>query len=224
MAFYDIFPTTPLLDDFNRPDEDPATTNWTTPLWSGEGNAELFNQQFVRRGGVGAWYDLATFNVANVEMWATLVEVPSLDGYPVHSYFVANPGGLSTSATLYHGSFVRTAGQWYTTISRINSGVTTFLQADYGPITALSDGDGIGFRCINNVLYLYHRVGPSGNPWLLVTYYDDSLNAARLTGQIYLAVGQDQATKHWDNFGGGVSNIGGSTMLQSHPIFRTRGG
>lgn len=179
------FPSTRILDDFNRPDEDPITTNWTTPLTSGDQSARCVGYRFAgaAAGGWGtAYYDLAQFGpdceayitvttlASAATVWARATSVGgSTSGYAV----------LLSSTTIY--------------IYRVDAAVGTIIAQKS---LSSSAGCKIGIRAIGSQIEAWRDVGSGWVRQLVVT---DSTYATKG----YIATEISGSTGRSDNFGGG---------------------
>lgn len=200
------FPTTGIIDTVTTT-EDPVTTKWTTPLDVFSGNYYTDGSKMGGREG-GAWYDLSTFG-PDSEVWGTVTAVPASDGRPIRMYTNYTNPPDNNSGTFYRVSWVKISGSWYVSIHRCNAGsFTNILGSDYGPITALAAGYGVGMSCIGNVVTAYVRYGASGTSWTTITSADDSAAGSKITVAGYIAVHSDDATVFWDDIGGGTAGTG----------------
>lgn len=193
------FPTTPILEDFNRADQNPLTTNWTCPLFTGEGSLQIVSNQ-VKGNTTGSafnngWYDIGTYG-PDCEAYYTLitrgaaghlinlfVRLTSMDGSP-NGYFVRH--------------ILTGAGADTIRIRRIDNGVSSALGADITSVR-VELGQKIGIQCIGDQISAYHFDGVSWN--LLGTRTDGTY-----TSQGYIALDIQDTTTVCENLGGGSYN------------------
>lgn len=190
------FPTTNVLDTFTGTDEDPITTNWSTPVRTGSGNVERWSG--TAEGPGDAWYDLEEFG-PDIEVYCTLAAVSAIDTNHVGLLGCIDGEGTS-SATFYWLTWYRNGASWYVSVSRYNTGTYTNLVSEYGPVPTLVAGDGIGMEIVGNVIKAYHR---SSGVWSNIYTYDDSGAGGKITTAGFIGFQADDSDFKVDDFGGG---------------------
>lgn len=181
------FPTTGLLDDFNRANENPIAGNWSTSALGGSGNKwQLLTNQATGLGAPsGNWY-LTSYG-PDCEVYCTLV-TQAADIFTLWARTV-NP----SLSTLNGYRLV-----WLSpslTITRIDGGVSTSIGADVG--ITFTNGDKLGMSCVGSLItsYLFH-----GGSWSQV----DQVTDATYSAAGFLAMETDIATAVVDDFSGGT--------------------
>lgn len=191
------FPTTSLLDDFNRANEVPATTNWSGPMESGDGSMNV-NSNRLRPDGAGfsaSWYDLSTFG-PDCEAWVTIDTKETEDAGQMEVRIRLQDVGTA-GLDGYIVRYLPKSGTDVVQIRRFDNGSTTQLGADINQ--DFDAGDGLGIECIGNQISAYRR---SAGVWsLLGTRTDSTYTGA---GYIGLADHLGNAVGFFDDFGGGT--------------------
>lgn len=199
------FPTTSILDDFNRANEGPPpSANWvnggftdylkvlsnqaiTTPAWLG---GEMWNTDFGPDCEV--YYTIAALNgntAANIDLFARV----QLDG-----------GGVMTDGY----AVVWVAGSGNLIIYR--TAAWSILKSVTGAQT-LADGDSVGMSVVGTTISVYHK--PSAGSWTLITTQtDSSVSSAGKIGVYVTAVTTPTNTISIDDFGGGTVGGGGAPV------------
>ena len=189
------FPTTPVLDDAERADENPLSDggNWNGPI---RGNLELLkivSNQFAHHDGAGAqgamWWTPEQFT----RPLEVHVEIPVLSGVAGVYYCISNAPPDTTNVDFY-------SWQWQTSTTmrlyEVLNGVFTQVGSDYA--ITLASGDAIGVYLDENGIHnLYHK--PSAGSWTLIDSVDDDTFTSGFIGMTCGA----NATVRLDNFGGG---------------------
>lgn len=189
------FPTTSLLDAFNRADENPVNTNWGD-VHPAVSEMRIVSNQLV--GQVAGSFNCSHWETsfgADQEAWATLAAKWSSNNHQADLWVRTQnpPGGDldSYSLKVYDDG----ADEIITLWRQINTG-DTLIGSVVATITA---GDGLGISAIGTTIRAYHKIGAGA--WTEVLNVTDSV----ITGTGYLAVGASPAgTIVWDNFGGGT--------------------
>lgn len=192
-------PLTPILDSFNRADENPAT-GWTA--FPGVEGVRVLSTKFA--AGTTTAQNGAYFNTAmtgpNQEVYITISTLPVNLGSTV-IYARNDPSGGGTVGNNYalrHSRIDGTSDQIF--ISRHDASVATTL-ATYSQ--DLSAGDAIRMRCVGSTIEAWVRVS---NVWTMLgsvtdVKYDGTGNQTRLS----LATQEPSTpTARWDDFGGGT--------------------
>lgn len=187
------FPSTGVLDNFNRADETPIVTNWTTPMYSDEATGpDNWNNQMDFRAG-SAYYDLFEYG-PDCEAWITLTTPPPLGEFNLRAR-IQGEGGVHGSGSYYWARFVFAAGTYDWSIRKRVSGVDTIINA--GASTTLVSGDGVGLECIGTTIAAYKR---SAGTWSQLGTATDSA----ITALGFIGVHSDDGGCNADDFGGGA--------------------
>ena len=186
---YAEFPTTGILDDFNRSNENPLSDggNWNGPIWSGDGQLEVVSNQAMsdNSGWGGSWWDVETFT--DSEVYVTLPV--AFDRMELNIRF----DGMGTAA-------IR---GYYITFDEIDSEIDIArLDDDDNDVElgatisqSLSSGDKVGVSMIGDTLTVWLN---EGSGWNSLGTRTDSTYASG-----YIAIATDQDTARFDDFGGG---------------------
>lgn len=194
------FPTTSVLDDFNRANG-ALGSNWTTPTFA---SSFSISSNVVFGGSTGniQYYNVATYG-PDFEIY---VSVPNLPGSGQQCGIVGGalqPGSAITidgySVTYTHGAPGTLA------ILRITDGAAAATVASSSQ--TLTAGDQIGLK----------RVGTTLTSYINGTQIDTGTDSTH-TGAGYLVMYSTNTTHSFDNFGGGTL----SASATSRPLFRAR--
>src|SRR5512139_3914486 len=182
------FPTTPVLDDFNRANEGPPpSASWAT--FTGSGHKVLSNAMVPAAADVSLSRRGTSFG-AEAEIFATIATWPAqvdlfikLSGtYATRTGYQVNANGSSTQ------------------IYKVVGGTPTQLGATDASVT-WGNGDAIGFAYVGSTLTVYRR--PSGSTtWAVVTTRTDTALQGN-TGYIGIET-VNNSTYVIDDFGGGT--------------------
>lgn len=186
------FGQTGILDNFNRANEGPPMTGWTTPAGVGG---------LIVSGSVCAASTANAFGIysaspsnANCEAWFT---VSTATGAGATVSIFARAKDVSSAATFdAYGLVVTEAATDWWAIRRVDNGLATTLGASFAQ--EVSNGDGIGIRCSGSTITAWYRSGSAGSWTELASRTDSTYSAAG-----YLAVSISDTTGRVDNFGGG---------------------
>ncbi|UOF78776.1 hypothetical protein [Caudoviricetes sp.] len=206
------FPTnTTILDSFAGADENPITTNWTTPAWGGGGNCRLLSNELTQggNGGQGAYYDIVTSYGPDVEAYATLlfatISTSRLAGPMLRLGGVL--GGLLDGYTI--GPDRGGWNNWF--IQRWDDSVPTNIAGPSGGTFA--SGDKAGGEIISTTLTGYRYT----TSWASVITTTDSTYTA--AGAVGLYVEHDAANiNRFDDFVAGTVVVPGSLLPRRHPM------
>lgn len=210
------FPTTGILDNFDRANEDPMTTNWTAPLFPGELSPALISNAMHGYNGTpstqaDAWYDVSNFG-PDCEVYATMVAaVPVTD----HMELWLRTASEGTSNTT--GYFLRyspSAGTDSITIQRADIGSDGALGATISQ--DVSAGDSLGLSAVGSTITAWYK--PAAGSWTSLGARTDSTYTAAGKLAVRFIEGGDPSTGIWDDFGGGtVVEEEGGTFPTSPP-------
>jgi len=195
------FPTTAVIDNFNRADGQASFTGggWTNQI-EGANSGTLTivsNQLAVFSNGAGeassAWYNTSTYG-ADCEVYCT-VPVKAGAGNPTELYArVQSPGSAAIDG--YRVRLWDDAGTDFFDVSRTDNGANTVLGATISQEYAA--GDSFGMSIIGSTIEVWYK--PSAGAWTsLGTRTDSTYSSAG-----YLGVGMWFSTGRVDDFGGGT--------------------
>jgi hypothetical protein len=193
------FPTTPLLDNFIRADEDPISQggNWSNPVPSIIGAGRLVSNQLIGSvsGGCANRYARTDFDI---ESWATLATV---SGTARDVSVTCRGSGTDSTYNSYSFTVTTTTGAWV--LQRIVNLVATTLTSGTLAGGALVAGNSIGIQAISTLLIAWANIG---GVWSVVSSIADTTFAS---GSIAVVVntGSDVA---FSAFGGGRYDPGSS--------------
>jgi hypothetical protein len=188
------FPTTGLLDQFNRANEGPppgaAWGGEVRPSWSST-QLKLLSNACVSNGGGGsnASNYFNTIYGPDSEVYMTLTALA--ENYERTFLFLRK----TAADTVYMATF-DAAPTNTVTITRVVATVETAI----GSATAvtLAAGDTIGFEAIGTALKIYRK--PSAGAWALIKSETDG----GITGAGYAGIGTSGASAILDDFSGGT--------------------
>ncbi len=194
------FPTTPLLDDFNRADG-ALGSNWSTPVESGEpGTPTIFSNAMVAPGSTdaSAWWNPTTFG-PDTEVFGT---IPSASDKSAAIYLFARTASENSSGSdNYTVVFILQSNtiEVYRNINNVGT----------GPILSISHTHTVGSQ-------YGMRVSTVGADNFIEVFKDgvslgsttDVGQAANVPGPGHIGAGLfgggSSLTRAWDNFGGGT--------------------
>jgi len=197
------FPTTGILDNFNRGNEGPPpSANWFTPTGPvGMGGLKVAGNQCIISdlndiGYGSAFWTGSTFG-PDCEAYITGVTVPDEDVRFIRLYLRMTTTDYATMDG-YIVSFVYDTSQCICQISRIDNGANTQLGADIN--ITLSDGDKLGADISGVNPSTITAYQDTGGGWASIGSREDSDHDG--AGYIALAA-NDLITTVMDDFGGG---------------------
>lgn len=199
------FPTTSLLDNFNRADSTTSLgSNWTSPLESTFSSPGILSNQAYCGGGT---FKDAYWNVnqwTDVEAWVTLVALPT--GVIQSRLYarVQNPGNAST----LQGYWIQVNGAGASWIGKTIANTLITLNSSGAPTFAA--GDSVGITVVGTLITMYRK--PAAGAWAAsITATDTDISGP---GYIGIQTRNDSLTK-WDDFGGGgiAANLGSTSWL-----------
>ncbi len=193
-------PLTPLLDDFNRPNNSgPPGPSWSHMVVSSTAstnNLHITNQQITGYSNSNADYWNPQPFGPNSEVWITVATKPTADQDPVVLGLRFQNPDLATAGGYQIYYIKRTSPpDQYKMIARINGTTSTTLATANGP--TLSAGDRLLFRAIGTSLELWRFT--AGTWTQILTASDSTFNGAG-----YLILTSRNGAVRLDNFGGGT--------------------
>lgn len=204
-----MFPTTPILDDFNRADN---VSNLGSGAWTGDfinGGWPIMgissNQMYPQSAFKSAYWTNQKFG-PNQEVYATFPVAP-VSGSNAWVEMIVR--GNSPNTASYNGYLLRGNTVSIFAIRRDVGGVETTTGGSYG---TMANGDGLGIEANGNVYRFFQF---TAGAWTLLGTVTDSLLPVG-GGYVGLAMG-NEVTQRADNFGGG--NIEGQPTTVPHVVY-----
>jgi hypothetical protein len=192
------FPVTGILDSFDRADEGPPMTGWTTGLRGGTNGLKIVTNQC--QGAVAAAANDGYWNAQqygpDCEVYCTLVTLPTSGDELELWARVQNPG---TSVVGYLVRFIRNTPGNLTRIQiyRSDNNVQTQLGVEVGTAPVMAPGDKFGLQIVGGALNVYMNRGAG---WVLQRSETDTT----YQGSGYLGLRFfNSSTATVDDFGGG---------------------
>lgn len=180
------FPTTGILDNFNRTNANPLDGNWVNGFW-GDNNMKLVSNALMGavNGWNGAYYN--TSYGADQECYITL----TTKNATLSLILMVRSGGTLTSSPNGYAFYVSgTTGS----IRRVTSGSGTTLGATF--TVAPASGVKYGISVIGDTIAAYEN---TAGTWTELASRTDST----YTEAGYLAIEVNPNSDIWDDFGGG---------------------
>jgi hypothetical protein len=197
------FPTTPIIDDFDRSDENPLGAPWDNPLaFAGVDALELSgNQLRCTTDDIAGGRIALPGSSADQEAYVTLAALPAT-GAGSFVVSVRTQIGVGTDIDGYDVAVSVAAGAW--SIRRVDNLAATVLNSGTLVEGAVSAGDSFGISVIGTTITLHFK--PAAGSWRDVDSATDSTYSAR--GDALLSVdisGTSVGDPDWrlDDFGGG---------------------
>lgn len=184
------FPTTPLLDDFNRPNEAlSASANWGTDWWNyGVGGLNVISNQCGNVIVAAATSDWIAATYTDTEVY---MELPAGRAGDVGLIArIVNPRTASASGYVCVFASVSNVVRIERWDNQIPTVLTTGTQA-------ISAGDSIGFEVIGSTITVYHKT--SAGAWSAILSTTDATYA----GPGGIGIAMTENTTRAENFSGG---------------------
>ncbi|MGH2359056.1 MAG: hypothetical protein ACRDGM_00715 [bacterium] len=206
------FPTTSILDNFNRANEDPLSDagRWASPWFSSSGVMQIVSN--VAKGTAAITFDDMTRVTAygpDCEVFSTLVTKSATPGAAnwYHGTRIASPGTGSMDCYDFTTEWVAGAGNDISKIVRIDNTVQTVLGATF--VQEQVNGDRAGGASIADSHTFYYN---GGGGWTALATRGDATYMT--TGRI--GFGLKESDIELDDFGGGTVvvplGLGGASM------------
>jgi len=195
------FPTTGILDAFNRADENPLANGTWAVLKTGVPALKLVSSaiQPSAQFGAGSYWTPSSFG-PNAELYATVPTFDTISDLIDLALRTSGAGGISISD--YEANFERRASGVRVSIFKRVANTTTLLTA-LVEIPSWALGDGIGFSARDARLTAWVRL--SGVWQAVVSVHDSTLTAAGHSAiRIYTSAGSTIL----DDVGGGTGSGG----------------
>lgn len=198
------FPTTGILDDFNRADGGLGANWLANPRFDGSPAFAVSGNQ-VRVGGASTTYSSSAYSASTFggdsEVYVSVPTTFANTGYSLLEIglrFVQTSAAAAT-ADGYTAYYEINAGSATLKISRWDNCVETVILAA-ASVTPLAAGDKFGFEAIGSTLQAYRY---TSGAW--ATYGASVVDATYSTaGQLLIACYEDARTALLDDFSGGT--------------------
>jgi hypothetical protein len=208
------FPTTSVLDNFNRSDEGPPpSASWAAdPYNDSEPGLEVVSNQV--RGSAwelcSSYYSASTYG-EDSEAYVTVVDLPADSAVVMLGCRIQDPDSANVDAYVleYTQLDAPDTDEWK--LYRVVNDAWTQLGATVEQ--DLSAGDKIGLEAIGSTIKAYQYTGGS---WSEVMSRSDS----NVSGAGYLALSIQNADRDCDDFGGGTVVAAASAMPMAVDSFR----
>ena len=195
------FPTTAVLDNFNRTDENPVGNgNWSGPLFSGDPQCRLLSNELGTSADFSSSYwSAATFGGA-CEVYATNTGTGLAKALFLR---IANPNNASMDGYELNCSHSgNTLG-----VYRVDDKAETLIGSTFSQ--AVGVGAAYGLEANGSTLTVYYKA--SGGSWTSLGTRSDSTYSAAGNLGVFLANGDDDI----DDFGGGTMVAAGGRGLRA---------
>lgn len=192
------FPSTSLLDTFNRPDENP-TTRFDDGM-GGIANGQIVNHavQHVPDVWVETFWADSRYG-PDAEAWGQLETTPNQNGDAVHLYVRAS--GATTMVSGYKLTWLFQGNTESDSLEIFRSDEATLTQLSIISGFHMAAGDRLGFRVVGSLLTAWHQ--PVNGTWTEITHASDSTYTG--SGSIGFGIdNQGTAQIRISEFGGGT--------------------
>lgn len=209
------FPTTSVLDDFNRANTGPPlSANWSTIGWAAAGMQVASN---LARGATvsvacGEYWNPGTFG-ADLEVYVTLNAKATAGDYASFTMDIRiQSPGSGANIDSYELEIVMREGGANVNIARIWKGINgSYSQLGADIATTVNAGDSFGLEITgeDTTTIAYYRK-PAAGAWGLVDSRDDSSSPITAAGNISLGTYESTSlgTLTLNDFGGGTVTSG----------------
>lgn len=197
------FPTTGILDNFVGANENPLTTNWTTPMHSGHDPLQRLSNS-LQGGGAGAfssgYYDVATYG-PDSEAYITITTLPNENSQIRLLLRLQNIGVDTWDGYQLRYSHEAAAAD-EVGIFRMDDTADTLLGTQV--TQTLAAGDALGFEMIGDTLKGYYK--PAAGAWTeLLSRTDSTYDPA---GNLGVMIAEGSSPIVLNDFGGGTVSAG----------------
>jgi hypothetical protein len=194
-----MFPTTPILDDFNRSDESPISDGgkWSYPLLLGDGFFSLVSHQLISTNGSAIWTDQTW---SNVECYFTIPNTL----VPVAGFSIlTNVVGLGASP---YPNCIDIGYNFYGVGDSLNYWEINGFNGHSGRVIAdfrnqqLIAGDTVGARVLNGSITIFRK---TGGVWSIV----GTVAGLGSFSAGWIGIDASQSGTAFTDFGGGAPVI-----------------
>jgi hypothetical protein len=188
------FPTTSVLDDFNRADENPMT-GWSSFVGAGARHEVVGNTCEASGAAANDYWNAATFG-PDCEVYATVVEKTTGALIKLYARLVS-VGSVAVDGYAVRHTTVSGAANDTIGLYRVDNATETLLGSAFTQEVAV--GDSFGLEIVGDTLTAYYKA--SGGSWTALGTETDSTHAG--AGNIGVAISVTN-TAGIDDFGGGT--------------------
>lgn len=196
------FPSTGIIDNFDRANEDPVTGNWSNNLFGTGFGCQISSNLLTKatgNPGNGCWYNAATYGAAQ-EVYATM---PNATGHVSTSALrlvACLQNSVGTSTTQGYGLRVKKEDAANDIIQIVSFNGESFSNIGNQISQEVDNGDQVGIRIVgDNTIELYFNDAGAG--WSLIDSITDSTYTCANT---YLGAYIRSNTFEFDDLGGGT--------------------
>lgn len=196
------FPTTSILDDFNRADENPLAGGWSSgPVWYGDPLHKLVSNQAAAVTG-GPFHDAVwgTTFAADQEIYVTVATVTNLTSIALYARLTGENTSGYTNA-YFSVDFNNSTGN--VSLQHYDGSETVLDTANISG--GLASGDSIGMECIGTSIKVYHK--PSAGSWTEIC--SGTSSAQNVSGKLGITTDSSLGLYRLEDFGGGEVVGGG---------------
>lgn len=198
-----VFPTTPILDSFNRANEDPVANGWLGPILPTFNTMKVVGsalQQSMILGKSGnSYWAVSNFGPGS-ECYVTFSTVWNNTSSSFWLYSCGRNENTGTQGG-YQLFLSMSSGVWVWQIYRMDLTNSVQLGADLGT-QAIGDGDSIGLAvAADGTIQAWYKA--TGSSW--ATLGSTRTDTTYTSGHIGVAKGFLDTTSILDDFGGGTS-------------------
>lgn len=208
------FPTTGVLDDFNRANVGPPpSANWTSSVGSGHKVASNVMVGQATGAQRGSYWSAASFGGAQEAYGQVTVKLNNNNDMSFELR-ISSPGA---SQSCYRVTMWQRTGNDEFNAYRVVSGTQTGIGSTYVPGVEFAANDWWGARVYaisgGTRIEVYHK--PSAGSWGLLTYWDDLSSPINASGG-YIGV------KNWQSAATsmGLNDFGGGTVVTASAATR----
>lgn len=189
------FPTTSVLDNFNRANEGPPpSASWGGVIQTGNGMRVASNKVVINTAGIASAYWGTTYG-PDTEVFVT-IQATVTDRFCVFVRLASVGGASPTGYFVWANSTNNTLG-----IFRMDGGVGTRTQLGTDISQTVSQGDSLGMSIVGSTIKIYYKVGVGA--WTLKDTQNDATYSA--AGKIgIMAIDGSDNNGDMDDFGGGT--------------------
>lgn len=195
------FPTTSVLDDFNRADEDPLSQGGAWTSIAEVGGMEIISLQASPTLNFAGSY---RGSYADVEVFVTLSTFVAAIAETSITTRYQDAGGASPIRDSRRRGYQFTANETAYSFTRMDDGATgsALIASTAWPGGNIADGDAIGLSSIGSAHVLYLSRGGGAYTQINTATDGTYTNAGAIMFQ-----GSAQFDARYDNFGGGVAVV-----------------
>jgi hypothetical protein len=204
------FPTTAVLDDFNRANENPLslTGAWGAPIHTGtlqtmklSSNA-IMDDSLADGGGSGQAYRDDQNYGPGVEAYVTLLN-PWANNSSDFWFWMNGNAENAAGRDGYKLYAIYNTGVWYYNVYRTDNDVETELTPSFEAGPTLASGDKLGGEiAVGGTITWYYKA--SAGSWGAASGVSTRSDATYTSGHIGLSKGFNDTTTSLDDFGGGT--------------------